>query len=66
VTKFLRDRFHDTVPKDLKPELVVENGTGKLKWQVHIPTVPTSGPITIEVDASDPNGLNEKTAIVIK
>ena len=66
VTKFLRERFGEVIPKDTSPTLVLENGTGKLKWQANIPTVPTSGPVTIQVDAHDPNGLSDKTAIVIK
>src|SRR5207302_5096037 len=65
-TKFLQEHFHEAIPKNAVPKLVVENGTGKLKWQFEIPTVPTSGPVTIQIDATDPNGLTDKTAIVIK
>jgi M6 family metalloprotease-like protein len=66
VTKFLQERFRDAIPKDIAVELVLENGTGKLKWQCRIPTVPTSGPVTIEIDAEDPAGLTDKTAVVVK
>jgi M6 family metalloprotease-like protein len=66
VAKFLQERFPDTVPKNPSVELVVENGTGRLKWQCRVPTVPTSGPVTIEIDANDPKGLSKETAITIK
>jgi M6 family metalloprotease-like protein len=61
-TKFLQDRFRNAIPKDIPLELVLENGTGKLKWRCRIPSVPTSGAVTIEIDAEDPGG----TAVVIK
>lgn len=66
VAKFLQEHFPGAIPKESGIELVAENGTGKLKWQCRVPTVPTSGPVTIEIDAFDPNGLTDKTAIVIK
>jgi M6 family metalloprotease-like protein len=66
VMKFLQDRFQGKIPKDVPVELVVENGTGKLKWQCRWPTVPTSGPVTIEIDANDPKGLSTETAMTVK
>ena len=66
VTQFFQEHFRGAIPKNAVVELVIENKTGKLKWQCRVPTVPTSGPVTIEIDAADPNGLSDKTAIVVK
>jgi hypothetical protein len=67
VMAFLKWRFPGRISKNSKLELIVENGTGDLKWQCQVPTVPTSGPVTIEIDArNDAKSLGPQTPIVIK
>ncbi len=64
---FLNRYLGSAVDQDAQWELVVQNGTGKLQWLYRIPTVPTSGPITITLDAVPPNGkLDASTPVNIK
>ena len=66
--KRLMRRFLGGVADDnTQWELMVQNGTGKLQWVGRIPTVPTSGPVTITVDATSPDGkLSESTPITLQ
>lgn len=65
IERFVRDRLGPILPESATWELVVENGSGDLKWQSRIPAGPAEAPITIEVDAQIGN-LSDEVAILVR